>query len=124
MKSRNDFDPVAALARYHADLNALDWPRIAAAFAPDATYVSNGVGALAGREAILSAFRAWFTEYPDQVADDDRVEATGPLSARTVWRLAATNSRTGRRLERRGTETAEFDPEGRITRIEVTDETA
>ncbi len=118
------FDPAAALARYHADLNALDWSRIATAFAPDATYVSHGVGALAGREAILSAFRAWFAEYPDQVAVDEAIESTGPLTARAVWRLSATSAITGLHLERRGTETAEFDPEGRITRIEVTDETA
>lgn len=122
MKSRNDFDPAAALERYHAALNALDWPAIEAAFAEAATYVSNGVGALTGRDAILAAFRAWFAEYPDQVAVDDSVEATGPLSARAVWSLTATSAKTGARIERRGVEMIDFNAAGLILRVAVTDE--
>lgn len=124
MKSRNDFDPAAALARYHAGLNALDWPAIEAAFAEAATYVSNGVGALTGRDAILAAFRAYFAEYSDQVATDERIEAMGPRSARAVWTLTATSVRSGRVSKRSGVEMIDFDAEGRILRVDVVDEPA
>ena len=37
------FDPAEEIERFHAAINALDFPAIEAYFAENATYVSNGV---------------------------------------------------------------------------------
>ena len=114
-------DPVEAVRRYHAAINAphfgaLDW-----FFADDAVYLSNGIGAVSGRTAILASFRTYFAEYPDQVAHDDLIEAVSSDEARSVWRLSATNARTGAPLRRRGDEVVRFDASGRIERVDVRD---
>ncbi|MGH6809451.1 MAG: nuclear transport factor 2 family protein [Ensifer adhaerens] len=115
-------DPSALTARYHAAINALDFQTIADAFAENARYVSNGVGTLAGRAAILSAFHDYFLVYPDQVAEDSLIETLSPSSARAKWQLVATNARTGERIERSGVEFLHFDGEGRIVAVEVFDD--
>jgi tRNA A37 threonylcarbamoyladenosine modification protein TsaB len=46
---RADFDPRKRLEEYHAALDRLDFDAIEAMFAPDAVYVSNGVGSFMGR---------------------------------------------------------------------------
>ncbi|KKZ87483.1 DUF4440 domain-containing protein [Rhizobium phaseoli] len=115
------FDPAEEIERFHAAINALDFPTIEGYFAEDATYVSNGVGSLAGRGEIMAAFRRYFDDYPDQTAENSRVETLTPLSGRAVWSLRATHSRTGQPLVREGEETITFNEEGRITRVDVTD---
>jgi len=115
------FDPAATLTRFHDAINALDFAAIEAAFAEDAVYGSVKVGALSGRAAIMAAFRAYFATYPDQVAVDELVETVSPSAARSVWRVKATDSRTGAPLLRHGEETLYFDAAGRITRVDVTD---
>ena len=115
------FDPVERLRLYHAAINALDYETIEAFFAEDAVYASPGVGDIAGRDAIVAAFRSYFAVYPDRVAGDDLVEALSPRSARAVWRLVATDARNGAALRRRGEEIVSFDPAGKILRIEVRD---
>lgn len=115
-------DPLVLTVRYHAAINALDFTAIEAAFAEDAHYVSNGVGALVGRAAILSAFRDYFLVYPDQVAQDSLVETLSPTLARARWHLTATNNTTGERVERSGIEHLHFDDNGRIVAIEVFDD--
>lgn len=115
-------DPCALTARYHAAINALDFQAIGNAFAENAHYVSNGVGAVCGRAAIVSAFQDYFLLYPDQVAEDSLIETLSSLSARAKWRLAATNANTGERIERSGVEFLHFDVEGRIVAIEVFDD--
>ncbi|OCP24589.1 MULTISPECIES: nuclear transport factor 2 family protein [unclassified Ensifer] len=115
-------DPSALTARYHAAINALDFPAITDAFSEDARYISNGVGVLAGRAAIVSAFRDYFLIYPDQVAEDSLIETLSPSSARAKWHLVATNAKTGQRLKRSGVEFLHFDAEGRIVAIEVFDD--
>ena len=90
-------------------------------FAEDAVYGSVKVGALSGRAAIMDAFRAYFDTYPDQVAIDELVEQVSPNAARAVWRLTATDARSGAPLVRRGEETITFDAAGRIVRVDVTD---
>jgi ketosteroid isomerase-like protein len=116
------FDPAAHLITFHAAINALDFTTIERFFAEDAIYVSGGVGGrIDGRGAIMAAFRSYFDAYPDQVAEDTLVEELGPRAARSVWRLKATNSRTGEILDRSGEETLTFDSEGRIARVDVTD---
>jgi hypothetical protein len=105
------FDPAEEIERFHAAINALDFPAIEAYFAEDATYVSNGVGSLAGRAEIMAAFRRYFDDYPDQTA----------FSGRSVWSVRATHSKTGKPLIREGEETITFNAEGRVTRVDVTD---
>ncbi|ANM09514.1 MULTISPECIES: nuclear transport factor 2 family protein [unclassified Rhizobium] len=115
------FDPAEEIERFHAAINALDFRVIEGYFAEDATYVSNGVGSLAGRAEIMAAFRKYFDDYPDQTAENSLVETLTPLSGRAVWSLSATHSKTGKPLIREGEETITFNGEGRITRVDVTD---
>lgn len=117
------FDPVAALKTYHAAIDVLDFAAIEACFAPDAEYVSDGVGAISvGRDAILKAFRGYFACYGDQVSKDEQVAALSPRSAWSRWRLEATHAVSGARLVRSGEETVTFDADGRIMRVEVKDD--
>lgn len=114
-------DPVLSLAAFHSAIGKLDFSAIESMLASDARYVSIKVGALEGREAIIAAFRRYFAEYPDQVAQDDLIERISPLSARAVWHVSATSSTTGLPLERHGEETIGFDAAGRVISVDVTD---
>lgn len=119
------FDPVAALKHYHAAIDALDFEAIEACFAPEACYVSDGVGSIVvGCGAIMAAFRGYFALYGDQVSKDEEVAALSPRSAWSRWRLEATHAVSGVRLIRSGEETVHFDAEGRIVRVEVKDDVA
>jgi ketosteroid isomerase-like protein len=116
-------DPVAFLTRYHAALNAYDAAVVGPMFSADAVYVSPGVnGRLDGRDAIIAAFSAYFAEHPDQRAEDDRIEQTGPREVRARWRLRATAASSGRQIVRQGTETVSFDGEGLIVKVSVEDQ--
>lgn len=115
------FDPAARLQAFHDAINALDFEAIEAFFAEDAAYLSGGTGDMRGREAIMAAFRAYFADYPDQVAWNDKVETLGPDRARSFWNLKATYAQTGRPLVRRGIETITFDGTGRIVEVLVED---
>jgi ketosteroid isomerase-like protein len=118
----DDLDPVEHLVVYHNAINALDFAVIEAFFAEDAVYVSGGVGGqIDGRDAIMAVFRKYFDAYPDQVAEDTLVEKVGPLAARSVWQLGATDSQTGEKMIRKGEETVTFNEAGRIIRVDVTD---
>ena len=86
------FDPAERITQFHDAINRLDYEAIENFFAENATYVSNGVGSLAGREAIMEAFRGYFDTYPDQTAVKSLVETLTPLSGRSVWSVRATNS--------------------------------
>ncbi|MCX8570681.1 MULTISPECIES: nuclear transport factor 2 family protein [Hyphomicrobiales] len=119
------FDPVAALKRYHTAIDVLDFAAIEACFAPEACYVSDGVGSIVvGCDAIMAAFRGYFAVYGDQVSKDEEVAALSPRSAWSRWRLEATHAVTGVRLIRSGEETVHFGAEGRIVRVEVKDDVA
>ncbi|MBY3068151.1 nuclear transport factor 2 family protein [Rhizobium laguerreae] len=115
------FDPARQIELFHAAINTLDFPAIEAYFAEDATYVSNGVGDLTGRAEIMTAFRRYFDDYPDQTAENSLVETLTAQSGRSVWSVRATHSKTGKALIREGEETITFNAEGRVTRVEVTD---
>jgi len=115
-------DPVALLRRYHAALNAYDAAAVKPMFAEDAVYESPGVnGRIAGRNAIIAAFTAYFADHPDQHAIDDEVALLAPDAVRSVWRLEATARSTGQRVARRGVETVTFGSDGLIRHVEVTD---
>ena len=121
MSQNAKHDPVDLATRFHAAVNALDFPEIENFFREDATYSSGKVGGLSGRAEIMTAFRAYFDEFPDQVAEDSLVEAVSPVAARTVWSLKATSAITGLPLRRLGEETITFDEDGRIRNVAVTD---
>ncbi|WEZ84118.1 nuclear transport factor 2 family protein [Rhizobium sp. 32-5/1] len=115
------YDPAELLIRYHDAINALDFAAIEAFFVDNATYSSGKIGAVEGKAVILSGFRRYFDEYPDQVARDSLVETVSRNAARAVWHLEATSTITGERLVRDGEETITFDADGRILKVEVTD---
>lgn len=115
------FDPAERIELFHDAINRINYEEIENFFAENATYVSNGVGSLAGRDAIMEAFRGYFDKYPDQTASNSLVETLTPLSGRAVWSVRATNSKTGQPLIREGEETITFDQEGRVVRVDVTD---
>ena len=113
---------VARLRAYHAALNAFDLKGVAAMFAPDAEYVSPGLnGVVVGRDAIMRAMVAYFSEYGDQHAHDDKIVALSPHVIQSQWSLRATSSKTGKVLKRHGKETVTFDQDGLIKRVEVFD---
>ena len=114
-------DPCALVARFHRAINELDYAVIEDFFADDARYASGKVGGLAGREEIMVAFRRYFAEYPDQIAEDSLIEQVSPLAARAVWSLSATSATTGAPFKRRGEETITFNAEGKIVDVSVTD---
>ncbi|WP_426125317.1 nuclear transport factor 2 family protein [Pararhizobium sp. PWRC1-1] len=115
------FDPAAATERFHAAISDLDFKAIEDFFADDATYSSGKVGGLTGRADIMTAFRRYFAEYPDQIAEDSLVEQVSPLAARAVWSLRATSTATGEPLVRQGEETITFNDQGKVTNVDVTD---
>ncbi|MBB3965462.1 nuclear transport factor 2 family protein [Rhizobium metallidurans] len=115
------FDPVKEITLFHDAINRLDYKMIEDYFAEDATYVSNGVGSLSGRDEIMTAFRKYFDDYPDQTAFNTLVERVSPLAGRAVWSVRATHSKTGKPLVREGEETITFNEEGRVTRVDVKD---
>lgn len=117
----NAFDPAAAAERFHAAIGDLDFAAIENFLADDATYSSGKVGGLKGRADIMAAFRRYFDEYPDQVAEDSLIVQVSPLSARAVWSLKATSSSTGTPLVRQGEETITFNDQGKIVSVDVTD---
>lgn len=115
-------DPVALVRRYHAALNRYTAAEVAPMFAADAIYQSPGVGALRGREAIIAAFTAYFAEYPDQHALDEKITQTGDMAAVSKWRLTATSRSTGEPYHRRGSEAVSFNGDGLIVRVDVEDQ--
>jgi len=118
-------DILSLAKRYHTALNKFDFVAIEKMFADDAEYHSTGIGAgvggLYGRSAIIEAMHAYFTEFSDQVSNDDSIEVIGPNAVRAHWHLHATAKSSGRKVHRQGVETIYFDPKGLITTVEVQD---
>ena len=114
-------DPVALVRRFHAAISMLDFAAIEAFFTEDATYSSGKIGGPRGRADIMVAFRRYFAEYPDQIAQDSLIEPLSPVSARSIWHLTATSRLTGKQLRREGVEVVIFNRDGRIVSVEVID---
>ena len=115
------FDPLEQVRRYHAALDRYRGEDVSAFFAAGAIYVSPGVGTLVGRDAIITAFDAYFAAHPDQRASDQSMARLDDRTVESAWRLAATARDTGRRIERQGREVVTFDADGLIARVDVTD---
>lgn len=116
-----NIDPIDLVKRYHAALNQFDSAVITPMFAEDATYTSPSVGVLRGRDQIIAAMQSYFSEFPDQVAEDEKIELVAPLAVRCEWRLMATSATSGAPSIRRGVETLVLLPDGRIRSIDVED---
>jgi hypothetical protein len=116
-------DPEARLRFYFKALNAFDLKAVEAMFDADALYISSGLkSAKSGRAEIMSSFRIYFEEFADQVSVDDNIKLIAPNTFSSDWRLKATSSKTGKLLERIGTQVTTFNDEGLIVHIEVLDE--
>ncbi len=109
------------LLRYHDALNGFDFVTVETLFAEDAEYHSSGIGGLYGRDAIMQAMKAYFSEFTDQVSADDRIEVLDETTIRTHWRLSATTKSSGRKVTRQGVETVHYNAKGLITMVEVMD---
>jgi len=114
-------DPAALLAAYHAALDRLDFQALKKMFAPDAVYVSAGVGSLKGRAQIIAAFRDYFDINEHRESVDTQIVALDAASARSHWRLTAFDRTTGQTVRRQGIETIWFRADGRIVSIIVED---
>lgn len=114
-------DPAALLAAYHSALDRLDFQALKKMFAPDAVYVSAGVGSLKGRAQIIAAFRDYFAVNEHRESVDNTIETLDAASARSHWRLTAFDRNTGRTIQREGIETVWFREDGRIVSILVED---
>jgi ketosteroid isomerase-like protein len=114
-------NPVARLAAYHAFLDARDFLRVETMLAPDARYVSVGLGDIVGREAIMRAMRDYFDRNPDHQSCDDELEQRDTQTAISYWRLRATNKISGEVVMRSGVETVTFNQDGLIAAIDVRD---
>jgi hypothetical protein len=121
MGAHPPLDPVALVKRFHAAISALDFAAIEDFLTEDATYSSGKIGGRKGRSDIMSAFRRYFSEYPDQVAEDSLIEPLSAVSARSIWDLTATSALTGELLRRQGEEIITFDQSGRIVSVHVID---
>jgi ketosteroid isomerase-like protein len=116
-------DPVALLKKYHVALGAFDLDAVEKMFAEDAIYISPGLkGEIKGRGLIMRAMREYFLEFDDQISTDESLEAIDHVTAKSIWHLCATSSKTGEKLTRSGVETIVFDNNGLINRIKVTDQ--
>ena len=118
-------DILTLAKRYHAALNNFDFVAIGKMFTEDAEYHSTGIGAgvggLYGRTSIMEAMHAYFTEFSDQVSNDDSIEIISSNAVRAHWHLHATTKSSGRKVHRQGVETIYFNPKGLITTVEVQD---
>jgi ketosteroid isomerase-like protein len=115
------FDPVFALKKYHAAIEARDLTSIAEMLVEDAVYQSKGLGPVKGRSAIVAAMESYFDNHPDHRALDTSVSADGPLAATSSWQLCATNKASGISISRQGRERISFNADGMISAVDVED---
>ena len=87
-------------------------------FADDAVYYSSAVGEYQGVEAISEMMQDFFARYPDVFwLSEDFHYASNRVSF--SFSLQAIDAQSGSSLQRRGIEHIDFDPQGRIKRLEV-----
>jgi hypothetical protein len=113
--------PSERLRQYHQALEARDFVAIETMFDANARYRSVGLGDIVGRDAIMSSLRAYFLSHPDHHAWDESVEDVSEFAARATWRLQASDSVTGFRINRSGTELIQFTTQWLIEMIAVED---
>jgi hypothetical protein len=107
---------------YFNALNAFDLKAVESMFAENAVYISSGLKSTkSGRAEIISSFKIYFEEFADQISVDDNVKLIGHNTFSSDWRLKATSVKTGRLLERVGTQVTTFNEHGLIARVKVRD---
>ncbi len=110
------------LAADTAALNRYDLEAVAEMFAENAIYISEGTGgARQGRDAIIKAFKTYFSLHGDQVNVDHNVRQISATQLQSDWSLTATNQRTGQVVRRKGLQAITFNNAGLIERIQVFD---
>jgi ketosteroid isomerase-like protein len=111
------------LRLYFKTLNAFDLKLVEAMFAENAVYISSGLNSRkSGRAEIIASFKDYFEEFADQVSFDTNISMVAPNCFSSYWSLKAKSSKTGKLLERVGTQVTTFNDEGLIVHIEVLDE--
>ena len=110
---------IEAARRYVELSNAGSLDDALAMFAEDAVYESTQVGSFEGRDAIGAMMRGFFARYPGARWDVPAYREVGPAGIEFDFVMTATAAESGERIERRGTETIEFDGDGRILRVRV-----
>ena len=113
-----DIEATELARAYVALSNAYRVDLIGPMFADDAWYDSSAVGEYQGVESIGEMMRTFFARYPDVfwLSEDFRY-ASNRVSF--SFSLQATDAQSGSSLQRRGIEHIDFDPQGRIKRLEV-----
>ena len=77
---------------------------------------------LRGRGEIMAAFRRYFAEYPDQVAEDSLIETISPVACAVGLAADGHQHDHGKAASAgKGEEIITFNDEGRIVSVEVTD---
>ncbi len=110
-------DLPARLEAYTAALNRFDMKAVEEMFAENAVYASPGLAqVMVGRDAIMSAFRAYFAQHNDQVNENFDVRLTGAHTIEARWMLKLSHSR------RSGKQRIIYDVVGLMVRIEVIDD--
>jgi ketosteroid isomerase-like protein len=105
------------LAAYTAALNRYDLDAVERMFAPDAIYVSPGVGGeIRGRAAIMDAFQIYFRQHTDQVNEDQDMQQVNEHALQASWHVKSSTS------NRSGSQRITFNKVGLIARIEVDDD--
>jgi hypothetical protein len=87
-------------------------------FAEDAVYYSSAVGEYQGVASISEMMQTFFARYPDVfwLSEDFRYAANRVSFS---FSLQAIDAQSGSPLQRSGIEHIDFDPQGRIKRLEV-----
>ena len=112
------------LRLYFNTLNVFDLKTVEMMFAEDAIYVSSGLNnQKLGRANIIASFKTYFEEFADQVSVDDNIKLIGPKTFSSDWRLKTTSVKTGKLMERSGTQVTTFNEAGLIVHVEVRDQT-
>ena len=104
---------------YVALSNAHRVELILSMFADEASYHSPHVGLFEGKSAIGDMMAEFFSHFPDVYWHAGDYQGTESGSIRFKFVMVATESGTGRRVQRSGAEEVEFSDDGRIRRLEV-----
>lgn len=119
MKDLTEYQKVELAKAYVALSNAHKLQFVLPMFAPEASYQSANVGLFHGRKAIGEMMNSFFSQYPDVYWEvkDYRYMSNG--SVRFDFVMLATETQTGDKIKRMGTEEIEFTDEGLINRLVV-----
>ena len=99
--------------------NRRELDAIFAMFADDVAYESTQVGSYRGRPSIETMMRAFFIRFPDAHWDVASYREEAGQGVVFDFVMHGTDTETGERVERRGTERVTFDADGLIRGVSV-----